>query len=154
MSLGQVSNMATGTAVSSESQILESLGQCPNQSMLISSQKESLERSLLFFVHSSHSGTKGGRVHYDQATDAVFCFTCLKAKRNGILKCSVSKADEAFLRRGYSNWKDVSGRRGGFTVHDHEKSDVHKYSIQIASNSFADVGDLLSTELQKEKEIN
>ena len=41
---------------------------------------------------------------------------------------------------------------GGFTVH--EKSDVHKYSIQIASNSFADVGNLLSTELQKEKEIN
>ena len=87
-------------------------------------------------------------VHYDQA----FCFTCLKAKRNGILKCSASIADESFLSRDYSNWKDVSGMYGGFTVH--EKSDVHKYSIQIASNSFADVGDLLSTELQEEKEIN
>ena len=57
MSLGQV---ATGTAASSESQILESLGECPNQHMLTSYPKRNLERSLLFFIHSSHPGTRGG----------------------------------------------------------------------------------------------
>ena len=71
-------------------------------------------------------------VHYDQAMDAAFCFTCLKAKRNGILKCSVSKADEAFLRRGYSNWKDVSGKHGEFTVHE-KVMFINTACIQIAS---------------------
>ena len=37
----------------------------------------------------------------------AYCFTCLKAKGLGMLKACASKGDEAFLARGYTNWKDV-----------------------------------------------
>ena len=110
MLLGQV---ATGTAASSESQILESLGECPNPSMLTSYPKRKFgKKSPVFRSFQSSWYKRWAWVHYDQAMDVAFCFTCLKAKRNGILKCSVSKADEAILSRGYSNWKDVNGKYG------------------------------------------
>ncbi len=61
-----------------------------------------------------------------------------------------SKGEEAFLSRGYTNWKDVSGKHGGFSKH--ENSQVHRHSIDITSKSMGDVGELLLSEIKKEKE--
>ena len=63
-----------------------------------------------------------------------------------------SKGEEAFLSRGYTNWKDVSGKHGGFSKH--ENSQVHKHSIEIATKSMGDVSELLMSEVKKEKEKN
>ena len=69
-----------------------------------------------------------------------------------MLKACASKGDEAFLARGYTNWKDVSGKHGGFSKY--ESSNVHKHNIEIATKSMGDVGGLLMSEVKKEKERN
>ena len=45
-------------------------------------------------------------IHYDEAADSVFCHVCAKVEEEGILK-STSK-DLAFIKEGYTNWKDVT----------------------------------------------
>ena len=57
-----------------------------------------------------------------------------------------------FYLGGYTNWKDAGGEHGGFSRHEH--SQIHKYSIDIASKTLGDVGELLSSELKEQKLIN
>ena len=75
MLLGQVSNMATSTAASSESQMLESLGECPNQPMLTSYPKrKSGKKSPVFCSFQSSWYKRWPWVHYDQCCILVYLF--------------------------------------------------------------------------------
>ena len=42
-------------------------------------------------------------LHYRESDDKVFCHTCVKAVR--AFKMTSKNAKEAFLTRGYNNWK-------------------------------------------------
>ncbi len=141
---------ATSSTKSSET---VSLGENPNQPVLPSYPRRKFGlKSPVFRAFQSSWYKRWPWIHYDQANDCVFCFTCLKAKRLGMLKACASKGEEAFLSRGYTNWKDVSGKHGGFSKH--ENSQVHRHSIEITSKSMGDVGELLLSEIKKEKEKN
>ena len=56
----------------------------------------------------------------------------MKAAKLGNFKVCASKGEDAFLTRGYCNWKDVTGnKQGGFATH--EGSHVHKYCLDLLS---------------------
>ena len=59
-------------------------------------------------------------LHYDQAEDRVFCHACVQAlKKGSVTRSLATKAEGAFLTRGYTNWKDAAGeKRGGFPTHE------------------------------------
>lgn len=131
----------------------QSLGEHPNQPMLPSFPRRLFGvKSPVFRSFQSSWYKRWPWIHYDPASDTAYCFTCLKAKKLGMLKACASKGEDAFLSRGYTNWKDVSGKHGGFSKH--ESSNVHRHSIEIATKSMGDVGELLMSKVKKEKERN
>jgi len=48
--------------------------------------------------------------------------------------------DEAFVTRGYCNWKDASGDKGGFT--SHECTSVHRKAVEMLPRTTRDIGEL------------
>ena len=62
-------------------------------------------------------------LHYSESDDKVFCHTCVKAVRD--FKMSSKNAEEAFLTRGYNNWKDATD-----AFRKHESSDCHAQSVE------------------------
>lgn len=57
-------------------------------------------------------------IHYDEALDSAFCFTCARAEEQGKLRSG--SRDLSFLSKGFSNWKD-----GTESFKRHEKSKCH-----------------------------
>ena len=60
--------------------------------------------------------------------------------------------DEAFVLRGYCNWKDASGEKGGFA--SHESSSVHKKAVEVIETlprTTRDIGEQLSSAHAEEK---
>ncbi len=80
-------------------------------------------------------------LHYSEVEDSVLCFTCWKAEQEGKLR-STSK-DQAFISRGFTNWKD-----GPECFCRHEESKCHKeaYDMIVSiPNTVPNVGKMLST---------
>ena len=65
-------------------------------------------------------------IHYDQVNDRTFCFTCGRASRSADFKVCASKGDDAFLIRGYYNWKDACGE---------SEEGLHLMSIRISKST-------------------
>ena len=57
-------------------------------------------------------------------------------------------AEQAFLIKGFTNWKDATR-----VFSKHEASDFHKQAVAAMANK-ADVGVMLSSQLAKEKQSN
>ena len=105
-------------------------------------------------MHSSSSGYIIG-LHYDEVKDVAFCHTCVTAARSKKLKNIRSIGDLAFIHRGYTNWRDVSGKTGTFCKHD--CSSLHKQAVEMVytvPRTTPDVGELLLTAHASEKECN
>ena len=61
-------------------------------------------------------------MHYDQVEDKMFCFTWVRAFKQGSVSLVLKKKD-AFISVGCTNWKDAAGEKsGGFPTH--ERSEV------------------------------
>ena len=61
-------------------------------------------------------------LHYDQVEDKMFCYTCVRAIKQGSVSL-VPKKKDALISVGYTNWKDAAGEKsGGFPTH--ERSEV------------------------------
>ena len=63
-------------------------------------------------------------LHYDEAQDAAYCYTCKTAEEQNKLRTKYK--DLAFISRGFTNWKDGPV---GFTKH--EGSDCHKEAVLV-----------------------
>ena len=80
-------------------------------------------------------------LHYSEADDAAFCFYCAKADKAGKLRSSTK--DQAFLRKGFSNWKD-----GPESFRRHEESKCHKEAYEMIvtiPKTVGNIGDMLSS---------
>ena len=88
--------------------------------------------------------------HYDEKRDAVFCFTCMNAVNKQQLRVS-TKRDDAFIARGYKNWK-----RGTTGFKTHESSECHREVIEVIElpKKCADIGEKLSAYHSEEKSKN
>ena len=134
---------------SSSSSSGSSLGDQPNQPSSFSFPKRKLgEKHPVYRSFQPSWFWKYPWQHYDQVNDKAFCFTCLKASKIGNLKVC-----DAFLSRGYTNWKDASGdKRGGFSTH--ERSQVHQYCLEVICKPQKSVAELISSEHEKQKAVN
>lgn len=78
---------------------------------------------------------------------------CAKASKVGNFKVCASKGEDAFVTRGYTNRKNASGnKQGGFMTH--ERLQFHKYCVELTMKTHKDVGELLSSQHEKEEETN
>lgn len=92
-------------------------------------------------------------LHYDQVHDASLCFVCVKASKSANFKVCASKGDDAFLKRGFCNWKDACGeKRGAFATH--ERSHIHKYCMNLLSTPSRSVAEMLSSDQCKLMVVN
>ena len=75
---------------------------------------------------------------YNETDDKAFCFVCIKAVlQERVRNCAlISKTSDAFLTRGFTNWKDATGEKhGGFPLY--ECSHVSLCCSLIATKCFA-----------------
>ena len=89
-------------------------------------------------------------LHYHEDNDTVFCRTCVKAFKE--LKMSVRNAKDAFISRGFSNWKLATS-----VFRQHELSNCHKEEVEKIITLPAitsDVGEMLSKAHAQEKSEN
>ena len=81
----------------------------------------------------------------------------MKAARTKTLK-TAKTADASFISHDYSNWKDATGEKGGFSCH--EASGYHKAAVEVVltisatTREVAEVAELLSSTHAKEKATN
>lgn len=86
-------------------------------------------------------------IHYDAVLDAVFCFSCCKAAKQGKVKVT-GVTERSFIIKGFTNWKDAIR-----IFVKHESCCFHKQAVMALSNH-ADVGEMLSVQHAKEKKLN
>ena len=87
-------------------------------------------------------------IHYDENSDAAFCFLCVKAYYQKKLD-NCSSLETTYISTGYTNWKDASVR-----FNKHENSRCHKDAVLKTVTipaSCKDIGEVLSSQLAKEK---
>ena len=61
-------------------------------------------------------------LHWDVASEKVFCYTCMVAYKKK--KLIAFKGDGAFINKGYQNWKDAT-----VAFRNHESSGTHKDAV-------------------------
>ena len=86
-------------------------------------------------------------LHYREDDDSVFCHTCVKAFKE--LKMPVRNAEDAFVTRGFHNWKLAT-----ISFRQHEASASHKEAVERVFTlpaTTTDIGEVLSTVHAQEK---
>lgn len=86
-------------------------------------------------------------LHVPHDAKGVICFVCAKALQLNLLELS-TKADDAFLSKGFCNWKKAIDRFKG-----HEKSAVHLHAAsQLAQRRLAPIEAQLSQQKAAEQQ--
>ena len=89
-------------------------------------------------------------LHYRADNDSVVCFTCLRAVAHSLKRLQwSSNADQAFLAKGFCNWKNACVKFGS-----HQASRCHMEAVLKMVSLPAttqDVGESLSSQHQSEK---
>ena len=67
----------------------------------------------------------GKWLHYNEIDSTVYCIICLNAKRFHML--SDVRVEEAFVKKGYYNWKNARSTDKGFNTH--ESSRCHQQVV-------------------------
>lgn len=89
-------------------------------------------------------------LHYREDDDTVFCHTCVKAFKE--LNMSVRNAEDAFISRGFSNWKLATS-----VFRQHEVTKCHKEAVErivTLPETTSDIGEMLSKAHAQEKGEN
>ena len=89
-------------------------------------------------------------LHYREDNDTVFCHTCVKAFKE--MKMSFRSAEDAFILRGFQNWKLATS-----VFRQHELSNCHKEAVEkiiTLPATTSDVGEMLSKAHGQEKSEN
>ena len=89
-------------------------------------------------------------LHYVESNDSALCHVCMIAAKQK--KVSGMCSDQAFVTRGYCNWKDVV-----MAFKEHEESKCHKESTHemlIIPSQHCNVGEMLSGQLARQKAVN
>lgn len=63
-------------------------------------------------------------MNYDEKKDSAFCYVCINHSKKGNLK-SAPKLDQAFISKGFSNWKKAL-----LQFQEHEISECHKVATE------------------------
>ena len=77
---------------------------------------------------------------------------CLKPPQSGML--TSYKADPAFTKNGFSNWKNAMETKKGFQKHEPSDSHMEARYVTSPATVIGNIGDLLSERHALEKSIN
>ena len=90
-----------------------------------------------------------GWLHYDESRNRVFCYYCVQAVQEK--KLLNTKADDAFTKSGFFNWKKAMDK-----FKAHQSSQCHKESVEKVSEKpvHKDIGETLSAQHTSEKTQN
>ena len=89
-------------------------------------------------------------LHYREDDDTVFCHTCVKVFKE--LNMSIRNAEDAFISRGFSNWKLATS-----VFRQHEVTRCRKEAIErivTLPATTSDIGEMLSKAHAQEKRKN
>ena len=93
-------------------------------------------------------------IHYDQDRDAAFCHVCINALKENMI--SSNKAEDAFTKIGYTNWKNALEKNKGFAKH--QASDCQKEAterlITAPTTAKGDIAYLIDENSQAIKQNN
>ena len=63
-------------------------------------------------------------LHYDENRDVAYCYVCMRASKEK--KLATKCTDQAFISKGFHNWKDAT-----VAFNKHEKTGCHKDAVQM-----------------------
>ncbi len=89
-------------------------------------------------------------LHWDVASEKVFCFTCMVAYKQK--KLIAPKGDGAFIQKGFQNWKDAT-----VAFRNHECSGTHKDAVHqmvTIPSTNKDIVVCLSSAMAEERKKN
>jgi len=89
-------------------------------------------------------------LHYREDDDTVFCHTCVKAFKE--LNMRIRNAEDAFISRGFSNWKLATS-----VFRQHEVTNCHKEAVEkivTLPATTSDIGEMLCKAHSQEKYEN
>ena len=92
-------------------------------------------------------------LHYVEDEDKVLCHICTRAFK--LNQLSSTRLDTSFITKGYTNWKDATAKKSGFS--QHETSDCHREAVArliTLPATTKDVGESLSLEHEECKAEN
>ena len=92
-------------------------------------------------------------LHYVEDEYKVICHTCTRAHR--MHQLATLMLDAAFITKGYTNWKDATRKKAGFS--QHERSQCHREAVERGINLHAttkDVGEHISSAHEEDKANN
>ena len=123
----------------------------PHQPRNISYPKVPFGKSTLTFRSFNPSWyNKWQWLHWDVASEKVFCHTCMVAYKQK--KLIAPKADGAFINNGFQNWKNAT-----VAFRNHECSGTHKDAVHqmvTIPSTNQDIGVCLSSAMAEERRIN
>ena len=91
-------------------------------------------------------------LHYDVVNDSAFCFTCIKAASQNLI--TSSKIEQTFVTEGFRNWKKACEENCGFYKHQQSECHLEATERYHYATLEQDIGSVLSSEYEKEKETN
>ena len=90
-------------------------------------------------------------LHYDEKKDSAFCYICINQNEKGNLK-SARNMDEAFISKGFSNWKKALLR-----FQEHQTSQCHQVAVEyemVIPRTHGNIVDMTSTTARATREEN
>lgn len=91
-------------------------------------------------------------LHYDVVNDSAFCFTCIKAASQNLI--TSSKIEQTFVTEGFRNWKKACEKNCGFYKHQQSECHLEATERYHYATLGQDIGSVLSSEYEKEKETS
>ena len=88
-------------------------------------------------------------LHYSEGCDKAFCYTCMRAQARSLI--TESKAEQAFVTVGFTNWKDAIR---SFTKHEYSESHKEAVLRLNISKECLDVGKTLTSKSENEMACN
>ena len=87
---------------------------------------------------------------YQEVSDSVICFYCCQASnRNLLTKGLYGGCEEAYITKGFVNWKDVCA-----SFRKHETSKFHIEAVQTVTKPQHNVDEMLSQVHSNQKKMN
>ena len=89
-------------------------------------------------------------LHYEESSDKIFCFNCIKAVQEGKLKSA--KLEQTFISIGFQDWKKATDK-----FEKHQKSECHSqaiFKVTTLPKSTPNIAEMFSANYKKESADN
>ena len=89
-------------------------------------------------------------LHWDQASESAYCHICISAFKQRKLRSA--SADQAFISKGFQNWKNATS-----SFREHEQSSCHKEAVEMVITlpaTHKDISECISSAAGEQRKEN